>query len=91
MTAYLSSLRALDFRAAESLCVGMDDTDNGTLGERFAALTGVLEDAATLAIEGQRQGLSTSGVASIAAEIDQQLGRSRQILSEINIILDGAK
>jgi len=66
----------------------MDNSADDKLGERFAILTAALEDAATSAIKDQGRDLSVAIVMTLTAEIEDQLESSRQILGDINTLLN---
>lgn len=45
------------------------------IGEQFAVLTGMLEDACMIAVEGQRTGLSAEDAGMLIEQLRQQIAR----------------
>lgn len=82
------SRNSLDFAASASVCPVMDNSRDDRLGERFAVLTGILEDAAALASDGQRGDASDDFRSKLVVQIGQHLDEAHALLADIRNILN---
>lgn len=74
--------KPLDFRATASVCGDMEQHDSD-LGHQFAQLTGVFEDAAGLAAEGQGADVPTSERRALLKTLNKLNRKAQSILDTL--------
>ena len=73
----------LDFTPTASVCRSMGEFDRDKISERFASLTGMLEDAAGLAVSGQSSDLTKTAADRLIEELWGRLNTCVDILAGI--------
>lgn len=69
------------------MCGAMDRNGSYDFGAAFAQLTGVFEDAAALACEGQAAGLRAEQHVALVEDLDRMTSAAGQLLAELRLEL----